>query len=68
LPRIQYQEINLGARKLAAIKQANVIIAEYQEQGFNAALERQKTARGLLSGVSKKWDKVVEGLNGGGDD
>lgn len=68
MPRIRYQNKKLRKTTLQQIQQANEIIAEYQQAGFDLTLRQlyyQFVARDLIPNNIKEYDKlgaaVVEG-------
>jgi hypothetical protein len=68
MPKIRYQDINLGAVKLAVIKQANDIIAEYQQQGFDLTLRQlyyQFVARDLIPNRVQEYKRLGDIINDG---
>lgn len=67
-PRIQYSDINLRAKALATIEQANAIIAEYAAQGFDLTLRQlfyQFVARGLIANSQREYKNLGNVVNDG---
>lgn len=61
MPKIKYQDINLGEGKLSVIKQANSIIREYQAQGFDLTLRQlyyQFVARDLIPNRQQEYKRL----------
>lgn len=66
MPYIQYIDKRFRARTLAVIDQANVIIAEYQAQGFDLTLRQlyyQFVARGLMPNLDAEYDRLGVTIN-----
>lgn len=60
MPRVRYVDKNLSSEKLKVISAANLIIAEYESQGFDLTLRQmyyQFVSRGLFANSDKnyKW-------------
>jgi hypothetical protein len=67
-PRIQYRALNLRPKALAAIEQANAIIAEYSAQGFDLTLRQlfyQFVARGLIANTQREYKNLGNVVNDG---
>lgn len=61
MPKIRYEDLKLGAAVLATIDQANVIIAEYEAQGFDLTLRQlyyQFVARDLLRNRVQEYKRL----------
>lgn len=61
MPKIRYENLNLSAGVLAVIKQANEIIEEYAEQGFDLTLRQlyyQFVARDLIPNEQKSYKRL----------
>lgn len=57
----QYLEKRLGEKALATIAQANIIIAEYQQQGYQLTLRQlyyQFVARGLMENSLRQYQRL----------
>lgn len=68
MPKIKYQDLNLGPAKLALIDQANIIIDEYREQGFDLTLRQlyyQFVARDLLANRLQEYKRLGDVINDG---
>lgn len=68
MPKIRYRDLTLSADKLTMVNSANVIIAEYQAQGFDLTLRQlyyQFVSRDLLPNTIQSYkrlgDIVVDG-------
>lgn len=60
-PRIQYRDLRLRPKSLAMIDQANTIIAEYQEQGYDLTLRQlfyQFVSRGLIANTQREYKNL----------
>lgn len=63
MPRIKYRSKNFSAERLEVIEQANKIIADYQEQGFDLTLRQlfyQFVSRDLIPNQQKEYDRLGE--------
>jgi hypothetical protein len=61
MPRIAYIQKRFNAKSAARIQQANAIITEYQEQGFDLTLRQlyyQFVSRDLLPNTEKSYDSL----------
>ncbi len=68
MPLIQYQTINLRPKALATIEQANAIIAEFAEQGFDLTLRQlfyQFVARDLIPNTQREYKNLGTVINDG---
>lgn len=68
MPKIAYLEKKMGAKRLAVVKQANVIIEEYQAQGFRLTLRQlyyQFVARGFIANNQKEYALLGSTINDG---
>lgn len=68
MPKIQYITKNIGAAKLAVIKQANAIIDAYEAQGFDLTLRQlyyQFVARDLIANQQSEYKKLGDIINDG---
>lgn len=66
MSRMQYQKFNFREATLETIAQANIIIEEYQEQGFNMTLRQlyyQFVARDLLDNTQQNYKKLGSTIN-----
>lgn len=64
----QFKEIRLGEKALATIAQANIIIAEYQAQGYELTLRQlyyQFVARGLMENTIRQYQRLSTVLSDG---
>jgi hypothetical protein len=67
-PRIQYRDLNLRAKALGMIEQANAIIDEYAGQGFDLTLRQlfyQFVARGLIANTQREYKNLGSVVNDG---
>lgn len=61
MPKTQYKEIGFGPKRLAEVKHANEIIAEYDAKGFKLTLRQlyyQFVARGLIPNRSSEYQRL----------
>ena len=61
MPKITYEKKSFRAEALAAIEQANVIIADYQAQGFSLTLRQlyyQFVSRALIPNTEKSYTRL----------
>lgn len=68
MPKIQYQVLSLGPSKLATIKTANEIIAEYQAQGFDLTLRQlyyQFVSRDLIPNKQSEYKRLGDTIADG---
>jgi hypothetical protein len=68
MPRIKYQNIKLGADRLAVVEQANRIIAEYEAQGFDLTLRQlyyQFVSRDLIANKQSEYKRLGDIVNDG---
>lgn len=68
MPKIKYQDMNLGPAKLALVEQANAIIGEYRAQGFDLTLRQlyyQFVARDLLANRLQEYKRLGDVINDG---
>jgi hypothetical protein len=66
MPKIKYQDINLGPAKLEVVKQANAIIREYAGQGFDLTLRQlyyQFVARDLIPNKLQEYKRLGDIIN-----
>ena len=66
MAHIQYIEKKFNSKTLILIDQANEIIEEYQQQGFDLTLRQlyyQFVSRDLLQNTSKEYDKLGRAIN-----
>jgi hypothetical protein len=66
MPRIAYKEMTLGEERLKVVNAANIIILEYQAQGFNLTLRQlyyQFVARGYIPNRLQEYKKLGDVLN-----
>jgi hypothetical protein len=66
VPRIKYQEMNFGAARLTKIAQANLIIAEYQAQGYLLTLRQlyyQFVGRDLIANNMREYKNLGTVIN-----
>lgn len=66
MPKIRYQEINLGEKSLALVKHCNEIIAEYSAQGFTLTLRQlyyQLVSRDIIPNQQKEYKRVGSIVN-----
>ena len=66
--KIKYLDLPLGPRKLAVIKQANAIIADYRRQGFDLTLRQlyyQFVARDLIPNRVQEYKRLGDIVNDG---
>lgn len=66
MPQIQYKEIQFRESSLAIIKQANQIIATYQEQGYLLTLRQlyyQFVARDLVPNTERSYKRLGSIIN-----
>jgi hypothetical protein len=66
MPKRKYIDINIGAKRLAVIEQANVIIEEYEAQGFDLTLRQlyyQFVSRGYIPNSQKEYKKLGDTIN-----
>lgn len=66
MPKICYEKKKFQAKSLAAITQANIIIAEYAALGFDLTLRQlfyQFVARGLIANTLKEYKRLSNIIN-----
>lgn len=66
MPKIKYQDINLGAERMAVVRQANEIIAEYSAQGFDLTLRQlyyQFVSRDLIKNKQSEYKRLGDIIN-----
>jgi len=66
MPKIKYQDIKLGTRRLAVVAQANAIIEEYAAQGFALTLRQlyyQFVARDLIPNRQTEYKRLGQIVN-----
>lgn len=68
MPCIKYQDCNFRKKSLAIIEQANSIITEYQNAGYNLTLRQlyyQFVARDIILNSDKEYKKLGSVINDG---
>ncbi len=68
MPRIPYVDFNFRSETIATIRQANEIIAEYREQGFDLTLRQlyyQFVARDLIPNKESEYKRLGSVINDG---
>lgn len=68
MPRIKYRDLNLGPAKLQVIAQANKIIVEYAQQGFDLTLRQlyyQFVARDIIPNRVQEYKRLGDIINDG---
>ncbi len=68
MPRIEYEDKNFSDATLATIGQADIIIAEYQAQGFSLTLRQvyyQFVARGYIPNTERNYKRLGNILSDG---
>ena len=66
MPKIKYQDIDIGPARLSVIAKANEIIAEYRAQGFDLTLRQlyyQFVARALIANKQSEYKKLGDIIN-----
>ncbi len=61
MPKTQYKDIGFGPKRLAEVKHANEIIAEYAAKGFKLTVRQlyyQFVARGLIPNRSSEYQRL----------
>lgn len=61
MPKIKYEAKNFSARTVETIQQAEIIVNEYQAQGFNLTLRQlyyQFVARGLIANTERDYKRI----------
>lgn len=61
MPKIQYENLNIGPRILAVIEQANAIIETYAAQGYDLTLRQlyyQFVSRDLIANKQKEYNRL----------
>ena len=68
MPKIQYEEINMRAKKRELIEQVNIVIADYQEQGYSLTLRQiyyQLVSRNFIENSEKSYKNIGNLISNG---
>ena len=68
MPTVQYKDINLRPKSLQIIQQANAIIEEYTEAGYDLTLRQlyyQFVSRDIIPNSDREYDKLGSIINDG---
>ena len=61
MPKVKYKDVNLRAEALDIVEQANIIIEEYQEQGFSLTLRQlfyQFVSRSFIENTVQSYKRL----------